>query len=192
MTDPVLHLVAGPNGAGKSTLYDRRIRPTTHLEFVNADEIAKTLEGDPLETAYEASAKAAAQRESLIRARRSFATETVFSHPSKLELIKTAQAAGYVVTLYVVVIPEELSVQRVSERVSRGGHDVPEEKTRTRYRRLWPLVADAVAIVEETLVYDNTRADAALALVARFRNGRLVSTVGWPTWMPHELQSVGI
>jgi predicted ABC-type ATPase len=191
MGDPVLHLVAGPNGAGKSTLYDRRLRPTTHLEFVNADEIAKALDGDPLETAYEASAKAAARRATLIGARCSFATETVFSHPSKLELIKTAQAAGYLITLYVVVIPEDLSVQRVSERVSRGGHDVPEEKIRTRYQRLWPLVADAVAIVEDALVYDNTRADAALAVVARFRNGRLVSTPDWPTWMPDELRAVG-
>lgn len=191
MGDPVLHLVAGPNGAGKSTLYDRRIKPTTHLEFVNADEIAKALEGDPVETAYEASARAAAQRDALIGARRSFATETVFSHPSKLELIRTAQTAGYLVTLYVVVVPEDLSVQRVVERVSRGGHDVPEEKIRTRYRRLWPLLAAAIEIVEEALVYDNTRADAALAVVASFRGGRLVSRPTWPAWMPRELQLVG-
>ncbi len=62
----------------------------------------------------------------LIELGRSFIAETVFSHPSKLELIDTAHAAGYTVVVHVVLIPEELAVQRVSHRVSAGGHDVPE------------------------------------------------------------------
>jgi hypothetical protein len=71
--------------------------------------------------------------------------ETVFSHPSKLDLIDTAQTAGYTVVLHAVRIPEELAVLRVRHRVDAGGHDVPEDKIRPRYRRLWDLVAAATA-----------------------------------------------
>ena len=57
---PVLHLLAGPNGAGKSTYVHDVLSPATVLPFINADEIA---DGS------------------------SFISETVFSHPSKIELV---------------------------------------------------------------------------------------------------------
>lgn len=60
----------------------------------------------------------------------------VFSHPSKLELIDEARTHEYTVVLHVVMIPEELAVQRVRYRVRAGGHDVPEDKIRQRYRRI--------------------------------------------------------
>src|SRR4051794_41073579 len=90
--DPVLHLVAGPNGSGKTTLVREVIAPVTHLAFINADVIAAEQWPDAqAEHAYEASRAAAAEREKLLARRVSFITETVFSHPSKLELIRTAQ-----------------------------------------------------------------------------------------------------
>ncbi|HRE02704.1 MAG TPA: zeta toxin family protein, partial [Ilumatobacteraceae bacterium] len=142
MGDPALHLIAGPNGAGKSTLHDRIIGPSTGLEFVNADVIAsQRWPGDELSHAYEASALAAARRAELLAAQSSFVTETVFSHRSKLDLIDDALAAGYLVTLHVVIVPVELSVARVANRVTVGGHDVPVDKVRGRFARLWPLVA---------------------------------------------------
>ena len=44
--------------------------------------------------------------------RTSFVTETVFSHPSKVDLVRAAAAAGYQVTLHVVMVPVDLSVAR--------------------------------------------------------------------------------
>ena len=99
MPDPVLHLLVGPNGSGKSTLYERVIGPTTHLEFVNAD------------------VNAADRWPELIDGRRSFVAETVFSHESKLDLVRSALDAGFLVTLHVVVVPEGLTVARVTSRV---------------------------------------------------------------------------
>ena len=76
--------------------------------------------------------------------RRAFIAHTVFSHPSKLELIDTAHAADYTVVLHVLLIPEELAVQRVEYRIAAGGHNVPEDKIRQRYQRLWALLATAI------------------------------------------------
>ena len=183
--DPVLHVLAGPNGSGKSTFVERVLAPETHLPFVNADVIARERwPGEEAEHGYEDSRDAATARSALLAERRSFLTETVFSHPSKLELLREARAAGYRVTLHVVVVPVELCVARVGHRVEQGGHHVPEDKVRERYARLWSYVHDAVHLADEALVYDNSTAKQAFRLVAAFYAGRVVGAPDWPTWTP--------
>ena len=189
MTTPVLHLLAGPNGAGKTTFYEEIVYPATRLPFINADLIARELwPGDPGSHAYEAAAEAAARRQAEIDARRSFVTETVFSHPSKLDLLRAAGAAGYRSYLHVVLIPEDLAVARVAVRVETGGHDVPEEKIRSRFRRLWNLVRQAVDLADESEVLDNARAGTPFRRVARYHRGELVGPAEWPPWTPPELR----
>jgi predicted ABC-type ATPase len=189
MADPVLHLIAGPNGSGKSTLFEHVIGPATGLRFVNADHIAaERWPDDPERRSYDAAAVAAAQRAELLQARASFATETVFSHESKLRLVEQAVAAGYLVTLHVVAVPAALAVARVANRVDTGGHSVPRAKVRERYRRLWPLVAEAIAIADTALVYDNSRIQPAFRLIATFERGVPLGDPDWPTWTPRALR----
>jgi predicted ABC-type ATPase len=190
MSDPVLHLVVGPNGAGKSTLYERVIGPATHLEFVNADLIAvQRWPEDPAGRSYDAAADAAERRAELIGEGVSFVAETVFSHESKLELVHDAVAAGYLVTLHVVMVPEALAVARVANRVEAGGHTVPKDKIGQRYVRLWPLVAEAVGLVDSAVVYDNTRARRPFWIVARFEHGHVIGEPDWPAWTPKALRA---
>jgi hypothetical protein len=100
VSSPVLHVVAGPNGAGKSTFVQTVLQAITRLPFINAVEIAALRwPGEELEHTYEASAAAADARGKSLSQRRSFMTETVFSPPSKVELISHAKAAGYIVSL---------------------------------------------------------------------------------------------
>jgi predicted ABC-type ATPase len=191
VSDPVLHVLAGPNGAGKTTLYERVIGPATSLRFVNADRMAaERWPGAELEHGYEASLLAAQERERLLAERRSFVTETVFSHPSKVELLSAASRAGYMVTLHVVLIPAELAVLRVSERVRRGGHDVPTAKVLERWQRLWAHVAMAAPGADEVFVYDNSNASRPFQLVAHLRDGRPVGAAAWPGWAPPELRAL--
>lgn len=190
MPDPVLHLLAGPNGSGKSTLWAHVLEPELHLEFVNADVIAEQRwPDDPESHAYEAAEMASARRQELIAARRSYATETVFSHESKIELVRAAVAAGYLVTLHVIAVPESLAVDRVENRVENGGHAVPENKIRERYGRLWAHVADAIRLAEHSLVYDNSTTAEAFRLVAEFERGAPLWSK-WPLWMPEELSTL--
>lgn len=186
MRTPVLYLIVGPNGAGKTTLFERVIGPATGLEFVNADLIAaERWPGSEPQHAYEAAELAAVRRDQLISAGGSFASETVFSHPSKLEMLERAQAAGYRTYLQVVLVPKALAVARVRKRVESGGHRVPKAKIEERFDRLWPLVAAAVGIGDEATVYDNSRGS--FVVVARYSAGRLVGAPGWPAWTPPEL-----
>jgi predicted ABC-type ATPase len=184
-----LDLVVGPNGAGKTTfahvVLARSLPPDA--VFVNADEIAaQRWPDDPEGNSYEASRVAAQTRNALIAAHRMFVAETVFSHPSKLDLITDAHKAGYTVALHVLLVPEELTVRRVAYRVAAGGHSVPAEKVRERYRRLWTLVSEAMRVCDTATVYDNS-AHSGPTTVAQLTGGAPVGAIRWPPWAPEAL-----
>lgn len=185
-----LDLVVGCNGAGKSTFVELTLsRLLPNSPFVNADEIAKRRwPDDPAPHAYEAALIAAETRAKLIERGDSFIAETVFSHPSKLELVDTAHAAGYTVILHCVLIPEELAVLRVRHRVEAGGHSVPEAKIRERFQRLWHLVAIAAMRVDSATFYDNSTVKGP-RIVAQIAGGFVVGAPTWPTWTPAALTS---
>jgi predicted ABC-type ATPase len=191
VTDPVLHVLAGPNGAGKTTLYERVIAPSTRLPFVNADVIAaREWPGAEAAHAYDAAKLAAAERTTLIEQRRSFVTETVFSHASKVELLAVARDRGYLITLHILLIPAELAVLRVGDRVGRGGHVVPERKIVERWERLWSHVVTAAPVANEVFVYDNSSASRPYRVVAHLRDGKAVRQPDWPDWTPEALRAL--
>jgi predicted ABC-type ATPase len=185
-----LDVVAGPNGAGKSTFVATVLAALLPGSvFVNADEIAKQRwPDDPAGHAYDAARVAADTRAKLIATRRPFIAETVFSHPSKVELIRAARAAGYTVVVHVLLVPEDLAVERVRLRVRAGGHAVPEAKIRERYRRLWGLLATAIAESDSAMVYDNS-AGVGPRIVATMAAGQIIGSAAWPAWTPPPLRS---
>ena len=91
-----------------------------------------------------------------MQAGHSFASETVFSHVSKLELIKVAQRHGFVVVLLVVCMddPERLRA-RVQQRVLEGGHHVPSDRILTRYPRTLKNLTQAVRLADMAMLYDS-------------------------------------
>lgn len=179
-------VLAGPNGAGKSTLYETRVAPAFAGPFINADLIQRDEMGDPSPAAaYEAARTAAARRGNLIRQGRDFVTETVFSHPSKLELIDVARNSGFtIIVLHVGVTSPDLSVARVRTRVEEGGHIVPEEKIRARYTRGGALIREAVLRADRGIVYDNSGLNLPPVQGLVFARGRLVSALPvLPDWI---------
>lgn len=183
-------MVVGPNGSGKTTFVTEFLaQELPGYAYVNADDIAKARwPADPGAHAYEAAQVAAETRARLIADGRSFIAETVFSHPSKLDLIRSARRAGYQVVLHVMLVPEELAVWRVAYRVRMGGHDVPERKIRERYRRSWPLVVGAISLADRAVVYDNSRIGGP-ARVAEFFEGLPSGAAIWPEWAPEPVPS---
>ncbi len=182
-------LVVGPNGAGKSTFVALTLAPLlSRSVFVNVEEIAKQRWPDnPAEHAYDAAQVAADTRDRLLDLGRSFIAEAVFSHPTKLDLIRTAHGHGHTVVLHVLLVPEDLAVQRVKRRVIAGGHDVPEGKIRERHRRLWGLVATAMSLADNATVYDNAQRKGP-RVVAQTSGGVLVGSATWPQWTPRVLR----
>jgi predicted ABC-type ATPase len=178
---PVAWLVVGINGAGKTTFYEEFLRPRLDAEFVNADAIARARWGDAaVDHAYEAGKLAEIRRRELIAEKRSFIAETVFSHPSKLDLVRDLIAAGYRVHLFYVHVPLKLAERRVATRVALGGHDVPAQKLRSRYPRVISGLLRAIPLVERAYLYDNSRGDRLHRHVMTFADGRLVRLVADP------------
>ena len=161
MAQPVFYLLAGPNGAGKSTLFRAAVAEgliPADAEFVNADlfEAAHLQHIDhPQERSAQAREWADGRRAELLRLGQSFVSETVFSHPSKLALIETAQRCGFAVVLLVVCLddPKRL-LARVRQRVDEGGHNVPGDRILARYPRTLLHLAQAVRRADLAMLYD--------------------------------------
>ena len=178
-------VLAGPNGAGKSTLYETRIAPSFAGPFINADIIQRDeMRAPSPDASYEAAKIASSRRADYLAQGRDFATETVFSHPSKLELIDEARIRGFtVIVMHVGVDTADLSVARVGARADEGGHIVPEDKIRARYVRSAPFIRAAILQADRGMVFDNSALNQPPSHCLTFANGRLVFAVprlpGW-------------
>ena len=59
---------------------------------------------------------------------------------------------------------EEQAIQRVAQRVRNGGHNIPEEDIRRRFKRgIYNLINLYMPICDSVLVYNNAHGDAILA-----------------------------
>jgi predicted ABC-type ATPase len=174
---PYLLIIAGPNGAGKSSHWDREFRARNlKLSYVNADEIARAMDPHPSDKRDRAAMEAAGrQRREHIERRESFAFETVFSHPSKLEEIRLARDAGYYIRLvFIGLASPQLSIARVTRRVALGGHPVPADRIPGRYERNLANLRKAIPLADEVSVWDNSAEDQKPVEILAFRNGELV------------------
>ena len=186
---PILVAFCGPNGAGKSTL--RRITLAEDgIPFVNADKIAVQQFGEhAAERAYEAAQIAEAVRAELFRARRSFSFETVFSDPAgeKVQFLREAGEAGYFVAVHFVGLDSpERSRARVIQRVSEGGHDVPDDKLAARYPRVMDNLRRLLDVPDDLVIYDNSSADVPYRVIARLSRGALLEIASAiPIWAQH-------
>jgi predicted ABC-type ATPase len=182
---PIMFMIAGPNGAGKSTLYETVIAPRIKAPFINADVIQKNEMKDPsMNASYDAAKIAEQRRKEHLTNKKSFVSESTFSHPSKLALIDEAKRAGFNVVLYHVnVRSPNLSVARVAVRVKQGGHDVPEDKIRARYERNQALIKTAVIKSDRAFIYDNSVMNKAPKLSIEFNAGKAVKiSESVPAW----------
>ncbi len=179
-----LWLLSGGNGAGKTTFFNLFLKPKG-VAFVNADEIAKDIfPEDPQGNSYNAAQIATKMREDLLIQGRSFCFETVFSHHTKIDFVAKAKALGYWINLVFIHVSEpELNIGRVINRVKEGGHNVPEDKIRTRLPRTLKNVAIAAQLSDNFIVFDNSSFEQPFQKVLTIKNG--ISTVhveNLPDW----------
>jgi predicted ABC-type ATPase len=185
---PILHILAGPNGAGKTTLYEVTLSRFTTAEYVNPDQLVFAALGRHALTREEAGlgqALANARREALMSAGESLVTESTFSHPSKLDLIRRAKALGYQVAVYHVNVGSaDFAVSRVATREAEGGHPVPEANIRARDERNQPLIREAVRMADRAFVFDNSVLGAPPRRLIAFVNGQATDIApDLPAWV---------
>ena len=131
-----LYIIGGPNGAGKTTAsYSVLPKILQCHEFVNADEIARGLSPfNPESVAIEAGRLMLSRIAELLRRNESFSIETTLATRSYFRLVEQAHRQGYDVTLlfFWLASPEQ-AIERVAERVRKGGHNIPSDIVRRRY-----------------------------------------------------------
>lgn len=162
---PDVIVLAGPNGAGKPTASEKLLQESCHVsEFVNADVIARGLSAfDPEGVSMAAGRIMLTRLRELAAEHRDFAFETTLASRSFAPWLKQLIETGYSLKLFFFWLPSaEMAVQRVAERVSTGGHSVPEDAIRRRYERgLDNLFSDYMPMAENWFVCNGSLKDAA-------------------------------
>ncbi len=98
-----------------------------------------------------------ALRRELLEQGATFTFETVMSSPDKIDFMHQAQGRGYRTYLYFVATDDPaINLARVAQRVAQGGHDVPEDRVRKRYRRSIDLLDAACGASNRAYVFDNS------------------------------------
>lgn len=162
MSHKFFYVFAGPNGSGKSTIIGSLIEKKENVLYVNADYVSKNVPEirrikDQRIKDLEAWKRTEIERDRYMLGSKSFAWETVFSHPSRLEVIKEAKKHGFFVYLmYVTTYDPQINLKRVEKRRQQKGHDVPPDKIKLRYHRSMGFLADILELVDEARVYDNS------------------------------------
>lgn len=148
---PEIIVFAGPNGSGKSTItqYAKVIQP-----YINADEIKRANNCSDLEAAQIAES----MREKCVKENKSFTFETVLSTERNLNLLKRAKQKGFFVRcIYILTVNSDINVSRVKSREKAGGHGVPEDKVRFRYKKALALIPELLPVCDILHIYDNSK-----------------------------------
>jgi len=155
-----LYIIAGCNGAGKTTASFSVLPEMLGCrEFVNADEIARGVSPfQPEKVAIEAGRIMLKRMKDLTAQKVDFAIETTLSSKSYVQFIRNAKSEGYYVSLiFFWLNTPELAIERVKIRVASGGHDIPEDVIRRRYRagiknlsQLYLPVCDCWTIIDNS------------------------------------------
>jgi len=181
---PKVVVIAGPNGAGKSTTAPKLLREALAVdEFVNADTIAAGLSAfAPERVAFTAGRAMLARLQELASAHDDFAFETTLSSRSFAPWLRGLQEGGYSVHLIYLWLPSaDLAVERIAERVRRGGHDVPEPVVRRRYEKSLVNFFNLYRpIAESWLMLDNSRQLGPRPIAWRNSGGPLQIVKGGP------------
>ncbi len=157
----MITVIAGVNGAGKSSIAGARIRQFGG-EYFNPDEIARQLrDKDPMLSQQESNAQAWKMGyDHLVNAiaqDMDYTFETTLGGKSIIQLLRDAMEKGVQIRIFYCGLSSvELHIERVRFRVSRGGHNISEEKIRERYTRsihnMMTLLPDCYQVV----VFDNS------------------------------------
>lgn len=182
---PQLVFIAGGNGSGKSSLW-RLVKNAPEykgLPYLNADDYHKELlSRNPSATFRDASNWRNEKLVEFIDTKRSFVAETLLD-PGKFGYLKRAQKMGFETAIHFIGLESaDLAVSRVQERVAIGGHDIPEEVVRRKWKEALDSLDKAIGRVKKISIYDNSEQDE-MRLVASIVDLSISFEANPPKWL---------
>lgn len=186
MTRPTLTFIAGANGSGKTTLTRWNSELFKEIPPLDPDAIANTLQ-----TATPALLPIAAARYVLraagqhLKKAESFAVETTLAGKNYLHMMLDARSRGFeIVLVYIGTENVEINLARIRNRVLAGGHNVPEEDVRRRYRRSFENLQLAIKRADHAILFDNSTEDGyrVIAILSTTESQWFEPKPPWANW----------
>lgn len=153
-------IIAGANGVGKTTFARAFLREYDY-EFLNADEIAKSLSAEnPAEKKISAGKIFFQKLNNAVENHKSLLIESTLSGIYLRKLFEDWQKRTYQIRIiFIFVSSPETAIARIAGRVAKGGHFVPDEDVRRRFERgkknFWKIYRNMAT--RWTLVYNSER-----------------------------------
>jgi predicted ABC-type ATPase len=158
---PTLTILAGVNGAGKSSVGGQALRESG-AEYFNPDEQARLLRSKEPNLSRE-KANAISWAYGKAKLEEAIATGSDFTFESTLGgktitklLIDAAQKSHQIDIWFVGLASVELHLQRVAQRVAKGGHPIPEADIRKRWIGSHENIIRLIPFVTTLRVFDNS------------------------------------
>ena len=182
---PHLFIIAGPNGAGKTTSAIKLLPDFLQCEeYVNADGIASGLsQFRPDSVAIAAGRTMLSRIKELVGQKKSLAFETTLASRTFVNLLNECKRSGYSINIIFLWLQSpELAVKRISIRVKNGGHSIPEDTVRRRYKKsIENLFNLYTPLADNWIIYDNSYAKP--ELTAKKILGRKIEIINESTWL---------
>ena len=162
-------IVGGVNGVGKSSLLGSLSMERSDLGIIiDTDKLNAEYGGDRIK----GGRLAIEQIENCLENGLDFTQETTLSGVRTLKTIRKARELGYFIRLYYIGVNScNESIERIKNRVRKGGHDIPVTDVERRYNKRFSDLAKILPYCNEVHLIDNENG---FAEVGEYRNGRLI------------------
>ena len=172
-------IVAGADGTGKSSLRGVLEGQNVLLgHIIDANAIAKENDFDNIK----AGKKAIEEINYCLENNLSFTQETTLAGYRTVRTIKQARKQGYYITMYYVGLSSmEESIDRITNRVRKGGHNIPIDDVKRRYEKRISSLSRVIPLCDEVIFYDNENG---FIKVAEIKNNKFQYFNGYkPKWI---------
>ena len=172
-------IIGGADGVGKSSLTGVLLAKDTQLgTVIDADKITAQLGGNRL-----MGGKVAVKKiDECLAKGVNFTQETTLSGTRTLKTIKKAIDLNYKIELYYMGVQTvQESLNRIANRVQKGGHNIPTDDVRRRYQNRFKDLCSILPYCNDAYFFDNENG---FVQVAEYRNGQIFElTKTPPIWL---------
>lgn len=181
----IFTIIGGVNGVGKSSLTGVLKKQRSDMgTIIDTDMLNAKHNGDRIKGGKEAVRMISNCLEKGI----DFTQETTLSGKKTLKTIISAKEKDYYIRLYYVAVSSaQESIQRIKNRVSKGGHNIPEEDVKKRFSHRYNDLLTILPYCSEVHFYDNENG---FEEVAEYSNGTLTVTAEIPPKWLCELKAM--
>lgn len=161
-------IIGGVNGSGKSSLTGVLKSTITNMgKIVDPDKIAQSMGGDT----YLAGQKAIEIIEKCLDENICFTQESTLSGGYTRKVAQRAQDQGYYIRLYYVGLNSaQECLDRIENRVKKGGHNIPHTDVIKRFNNRYKVLVKILPYCNEVKFFDN---DNGFIEIAEYKNGEL-------------------